>query len=622
MKLLKPHPSRVPAPSAPALSALLLTALWLSACSLAGDVTPPPGVDTGVRPSAPQAAMPGGSAVSVSADSFPSAAPSTVQGAAVYAAHCESCHGATGRGDGEKAAQVMTQRTEPMPDFSTPDRLGALTPGEMYQTVTQGRLDKFMPPFADVLTEAERWSAIAYLYSLSAPITLVDSGQGVFEAQCASCHAPGQTIGDPKPTDFADQAYMAGQSQAALIAAMADHKPALETQLDAADTQAVMAYARTLSFSTAQTSPAVTSASAPAASETGALTGNVTNGTQGAALPADLAVVLRGYDNFNQAVMLTATVAADGAYAFKDVPVVAGRQFMVTTDHAGLSYSSDIFNFEAGPAVSGLALTIYDDTTDASALRIERMHVSATQGAAGSPVDFSELVLFTNLGDRTLTSANGPVIDVPLPTGATAVVVQGLVEGSDYVRTADGIGLLWPVRPGPSAAQLTVTFQLPADAAAAFNQTVKYPVQALDVMVGETLTVSGDGLQDAGLQTLQDATVHAYAATDIAAGEAIAFSLSAPSGVGGVAGAATVDPVLIVVGVVGVLAAAGVGLWGWRRRSAQSATPDDGFEDLLQAIADLDDDFADGVVQPQAYHRQRARLKAQLVARSGSLAAE
>ncbi len=57
--------------------------------------------------------------------------------------------------------------------------------------------------------------------------------------------------------------------------------------------------------------------------------------------------------------------------------------------------------------------------------------------------------------------------------------MQGLVEGNDYTLTADGIRLLWPVRPGPSSAQISFTFQLPAGAAVDYSQRVAYPVQAL-----------------------------------------------------------------------------------------------------------------------------------------------
>lgn len=604
---------------------LSLAGVLLAGCSLAGDVTPPPGMDTGVRPSAPLAAAPGGSIQTVSADSFPSAAPSVVQGAEVYAAHCAACHGPTGHGDGEKSAQLMTQRTEPIPDFSTPERLNPRTPGELYQTVTQGNLDKFMPPFGDTLTDAERWSAIAFLYTLSAPQTTLDAGQALYSTQCANCHGPNadpaQAASDPAPTDFTDPAYMAGHSQAQLLAGLNPHTPPLEPGLSPDEGQAVVAHLRMLSFSTAATSAAETNVTAPEAASAGAVHGRVSNGTQGASLPAGLSVVLHGYDDFNQALMLTTTVDASGAFEFVDVPAVAGRQFMLTVDHAGLAYGSDIFNFDSGLDVSGLALTIFDGTPDAAQVRIDRLHLVVTQSAAGGPFTVTELVLFSNLGERTVVSPDGPVVTVPLPAGATAVAVQDLAEGRDYVRTADGVGLLLPVRPGPSAAQLTLTFQLPAGSSLEFSQRAQHPVQSLDVVVGETLTLQGGALQDGGLQSLQAGTVHVYTGGDIAAEGTIAFRLDATTGAVSVP---AVDGSLLAAGGVLVVAGAGAGgFWWWRRRSlpVEDEADDDETDDvetLLQAIADLDDAFDAGRLQPNDYRAERARLKAQLVALSGA----
>ncbi len=599
------------------LPLLALLSLALTACSLAGDVTPPPGAASGVDSVAPRAVAPQVDVAPVSANSFPSVAPSIVQGATVYAEHCAACHGPTGRGDGDKSDELKAQLTEPIPDFSTPDRLSSRTPGELYQTVTSGKLDRLMPPFGDKLTDAERWSAVAFLYTLSAPATTLERGQAVFEGQCAQCHAAGSVAVDAKATDFTDQAFMAATSQAALIDALAVHKPALEKALTTDEAQAVSAYERALSFSTEAVSAAETNVGAPAASQTGLVSGKVTQGTQGAALPAGLAVVLRGYDNFNQAVMLTSTVAADGTFAFDAVPEASGRQYMLTLDYAGLAYGSDIFNFEAGREVKGLAMTVYESTTDTSALRIERLHLAAAEAGAGGPLTFSELVLFGNQGDLTISPTDG--IELPLPQGATAVAVQGLVEGNDYTLTADGIRLLWPVRPGPSSAQISFTFQLPAGAAVDYSQRVAYPVQALDVAVSEAMTLTGDGLQDRGTETLQSNTVHAYSGGDLTAGSTVAFKLTTTAGAAPVA-LPTIDPIWAAVAIAFVAIVA-VGVW-WQRRRANAVVDvmdeEEDVDALLQTIADLDDAFAEGALDEPAYRARRASLKAQLVALAGS----
>ena len=605
---------------------LALFALTLTGCSLAGDVTPPPGGSSGGDSVAPRAVAPQADIAPVSANSFPSAAPSIVQGATVYAEHCAACHGPTGRGDGDKSDELKAQLTEPIPDFSTPDRLQARTPGELYQTVTAGRIDKLMPPFGNKLSDAERWSAVAFLYTLSAPTTTLESGKAVFDGQCAQCHAAGSVAADAKAADFTDQAFMSGTSQTALIDALAVHKPALEKALTHDEAVAVSAYERVLSFSTEAASAAETNIGAPVAGQLGSVSGTVSQGTHGASLPEELAVVLRGYDNFNQAVMLTSTVTSDGAFVFDAVPDASGRQYMLTLDYAGLSYGSDIFNFESGREVKGLAMTVYESTTDTSALRIERLHLAAAEAGAGGPVTFSELVLFGNLGDLTIAPIDG--IEVPLPQGATAVAVQGLVEGNDYTRTEDGIRLLWPVRPGPSSAQISFTFQLPAGAAVDYSQRVAYPVQALDVAVAETMTVTGNGLQDRGTETLQNNVVHAYSGGDLAAGSTIAFKVTTTAGssAGGAAGSAavslaTIDPIWAAVAIAFVAVVAIGVVWRRRRAIAAPDAADDDEEDvdaLLQTIADLDDAFADGALDEPVYHARRATLKAQLVALAGS----
>lgn len=598
---------------------LALAALALTGCSLAGDVTPPPGGSSGGDSVAPRAVAPQVDVAPVSANSFPSAAPSIVQGATVYAEHCAACHGPTGRGDGDKSDELKAQLTEPIPDFSTPDRLRSRTPGELYQTVTAGRIDKLMPPFGDKLTDAERWSAIAFLYTLSAPAATLERGQAVFEGQCAQCHAAGSVAADAKATDFTDQAFMAGVSQAALIDALAAHQPPLEKPLTADEALAVSAYERAMSFSSEAVSAAETNVGAPAASQTGAVSGTVTQGTQGASLPADLNVVLRGYDNFNQAVMLTSTVAADGTFAFDAVPDASGRQYMLTLDYAGLSYGSDIFNFESGREVKGLAMTVYESTTDTSALRIERLHLAAAEAGSGGPLTFSELVLFGNQGDLTISPTDG--IEVPLPQGATAVAVQGLVEGNDYTLAADGIRLLWPVRPGPSSAQISLTFQLPSGAAADFSQRVVYPLQALDVAIPEAMTLVGDGLQDRGTETLQNNVVHAYSGGDLAAGSTVAFRLTTTSAGAAPVSLPTIDPIWAAVAIAFVAIVAISIVWRRRRATVAPGAADDDDEDvdaLLQTIADLDDAFAEGALDEPAYRARRATLKAQLVALAGS----
>lgn len=92
----------------------------------------------------------------------PKALPDLKRGAALYAAQCASCHGATGGGDGPLAAGL-----EPPPiAFTDGERAASRSVMALYQVISQGVAGTSMPSFA-TLSEEERWAAAFYVGTLS-----------------------------------------------------------------------------------------------------------------------------------------------------------------------------------------------------------------------------------------------------------------------------------------------------------------------------------------------------------------------------------------------------------------------------------------------------------------------
>jgi len=81
-------------------------------------------------------------------------------GKALYAKHCKSCHGASGKGDGPKAANLEKE----CGDFTSADFKG-LTDGEVYWMTTEG--NDPMPTFKKKTTEEERWQIVHYVRTLA-----------------------------------------------------------------------------------------------------------------------------------------------------------------------------------------------------------------------------------------------------------------------------------------------------------------------------------------------------------------------------------------------------------------------------------------------------------------------
>jgi len=118
-------------------------------------------------------------------DPFPLRPPALARGAAVYTEQCVQCHGATGLGDGPKARHL-----EGPPPASLADRaaMGTVSPVDVYRKVTIGVAGTAMPQFEETLSPEDRWAVATYVATLRADDQRVREGEGLYTAQCASCH--------------------------------------------------------------------------------------------------------------------------------------------------------------------------------------------------------------------------------------------------------------------------------------------------------------------------------------------------------------------------------------------------------------------------------------------------
>ncbi|HEX9029351.1 MAG TPA: c-type cytochrome, partial [Anaerolineales bacterium] len=259
------------------LTFLLLGALFLPACSfsLAADVTPPPGYQAPVAQVQP---------TSLTGPQYPVVPPDPSQGEVIFAEKCVPCHGASGKGDGQRAAQLPN----PVAAIGTASVARQASPASWFGVVTQGRLDRFMPPFA-TLTDRQRWDVVAYAYTLSASPDSVAKGAELFKANCARCHGDlgkgdgpdAATLSKP-PRDLTGQAFMASQSAANLFqtitAGVAPDMPAFGDKISETERWNLTDYLRSLTYApalaaastetNAQAAAASTSAGTPAAAET------------------------------------------------------------------------------------------------------------------------------------------------------------------------------------------------------------------------------------------------------------------------------------------------------------------------------------------------------------------
>jgi len=647
--------------------AFVSLSLILSACSLASDLTPPPGYHPTaiIQPTAAPAV-------------YPLVPPDPADGAAIFTDNCAPCHGATGMGNGDKASGLPN----PPAAIGTAAVARPATPVNWYDIITNGRIERFMPPFAS-LTDRQRWDVIAYVYSLSEPASLIQQGKAAYTANCQSCHGPaGKGDGSQAASagaavlNWTDTSFLVQRSDQDLFNAMtnglAPGMPAYASQLTDDQRWAVAAYIRTFMFAS-NSAGAVASAGTPAPTTSSASTGSpvptvvaqstaspantstltsptavsgtavvVTgrvniNGkvtyTAGGSMPSGLKATLLSYDSMTQVGSISTDVKSDGTFSFQNVDVVAGRVWMAQVMYNNVPFSSaPLHDTDIKPGQdASLAVTISESSTDASVLSVQRLHIFFDFSVPGV-LQVAELFIVQNNTDKAVVAADpkSPALKFDLPAGASGLQFQdGSLGDGRYVQTATGFGDNQAVPP-QGTAQVLFAYEMDyTNNTANVSVPIPMPVDSAIVLVpaGGGVSVTGPQVTSAGTQNVSGASAMAvFSASNLAKGSMLDLTVSGQPSIAAAATASTDSgsPLALIIGlaVFGVVLAGG-GYWLIRQRRAAAAPaegyvsytpaePAESVESILDAIVALDDLYQADELPEEAYKERRAELKSRL----------
>jgi len=609
---------------------IAIIAVLLTACNftLAEDVTPPPGY---VAPTPMPTLGP----------LYPASAPDPANGAIIFAEKCAPCHGATGLGDGEQGKQLPVA----VIPIGLPETARKALPSAWYTQVTQGNLDRFMPPFAS-LNDQQRWDVVSYALTLHTTPEQIEMGKSLFETTCADC-----------ANAFSDLKTMAALSENDLIQIIKEGKdsfPAFGKDFSDDEALAVAMYVRTLSFATLLPTPtAVPASETPVSAEAGTPSAETTpvDGTQvaatseavvvagmgnvrgllenktGADLPSDLKVKMTAFEHGADATAgpqevasYETTINADGTYLFENVEIPEARIYITAVEVNGLSYQSEFAIVEAGATELTVApIVIFATTDDVTGLTVTSLQMFFDFAGEDSAQIFS-VYSITNTSDKTVVVNMGADKKVPFitfPEGAEGQGYEAAQDSAIFVPTADGFAM----PPSETPYGLIAFASIPKTDEIAISQSTLLPIGELMIFLPEGMDAKGTNLTDGGVQPIQNANFHVYTGGAIAKGDMVEFALS-----GELKDSTAVNPdvtqnktLLIGIGALGLaLILAGAWMFMRDRRNGKGQQEEgdeesnDEFEDsesIMDAIIALDDLHRAGKLSDEAYQQRRAELK-------------
>jgi mono/diheme cytochrome c family protein len=607
---------------------VLLLLLMLTGCfSLAEDITPPPGMVAPPPPLDTPELQPTPAPASFE---FPLEPPDTNLGAAIFGEKCAPCHGDSGLGDGPDSALLEN----PVPALGSVELSRSSTPADWYTMVTQGNMQEFMPPFSS-LSDQERWSVVAYLYTLSVPEEIMRQGKEMFLENCAECHGEDGRQG---VVDLANLSIMGERSSEdffTIVSTGHEIMPVFD-ELSVGDRWVLADYLRSLPFTPLAESPDIeiseveTEASDPdiipdTESEmptevdslepgNGNVNVNVLNSVDGN-LPPGLDITLRGYDEMVEVFTQTLTLSDGSGITFEDIPMPVGRMYFATIEHDNASYGSDISTIEGSTPELDLEIVYYPSTSDKSVLYVDRMHIFI-EFVDETSLEIFQLYIFSNPSGHVLVPEDdGDVaVNFIIPPNSSDLYVEDNMSLA-FQKTDEGFGVA-NIYPNTDPYQAVFSYKVPYDGKKLdLSIPISLDAQALILMApSDGFKVKGDQLEDAGTQDFEGVAYSMFTSGSLIAGNTVDLALSGrPDTIGPANSTGEGSDTSLVVGMAAFgIALIAAGIYLWRRNQVDDV--DDDFEDetpedIMDAIIALDDQYKTGGLPEGAHRQRRAELK-------------
>ncbi len=547
------------------------------------------------------------------------------RGKTLFSQRCVQCHGEQGKGDGPLAEQIPGE----LPDFTAADYAVDKSPQEIFDTITNGRMDKMMPPWGDQLSEDERWDLASYVWSLHLPAGAMDEAVKLYEQDCSSCHGSSGAGVEAGVPDLNNPHWLSA-TDAQLVAAFTTDTHPDVGQLDENEQMLLASAVRRFSLGFDQTQVSVEGL--------GDVEVSVSNGSSGEHL-ANQPVRLIIFEQEQFVETREGETDDQGRARFTGLPTAPTWAYVAETTYQGLTYHGEVGQFSPDSNMIEISVSVYDPGASKEAISIDRSHWLVDISNPGF-VDIGEVYAFLNTADHVYTgeAASGQeaprVLEIPLPDDAIHISVEGETLGERFIL--DGTTLIdtQPLPPGNT--QIFLRYSLPVEKGrVTLSHPLLYPTKMLNLLAPDIgISIDAPDWQQGDPIPTQSGAFLNYSIFDLPAGAMPTATLNgitediltsttsdepqqvidrnAAPGVSG-------TPYLpwIVSGLGLIVLGGGVAI-GWRKhRQTLAAVPDLREEQkkaLIQQIAALDDAFESGEITGDEYHKQRNTLKLQLIA--------
>jgi hypothetical protein len=348
----------------------------------------------------------------------------------------------------------------------------------------------------------------------------------------------------------------------------------------------------------------------PAAAATdGVISGKVANKTSGAVVVPGIELTLHVFQGGVEQSQARTTTDNDGAYAFSGLDTAADYSYGISLTYQDADYASPELSFQTGATLSQ-DIDVFDATDSSADIKISQSHTVVRTQA--SDIEVLEVYLVENTGVHTYVGSQvvptlnrKETLRFSVLPGATSIIPQtGLME--QYLSIEQG-DLVDTMAVPPGTRQVAFSYAVPWQGGMLFQKTFVFPTDYFNLLVENSgLKVAAPGMTQADTVDIGGVSYLRYDITGIAAGGIVSFTVSAVV-TGGIAAR-------FQWGLAGVLALALAGgvVYSLRRRPAPARVRAEPREQILLAIARLDEDFEARKVPEARYRRVRAELMARL----------